>query len=139
MSCRQLLNYCGINSTITAQLNGPSSHIFAKTRDQNVANLLKLRKLSDSRSCKEQTGDSFKNLIRTISVVFEEVHTVDQESEVAMDEEEDVEGVLVFYHLVDSVVSVLVVAELKKLGDVRGGLRASNLTLVLEDREPRES
>ena len=71
--------------------------------------------------------------------MFEEVHTVDQESEVAVDEEENVEGVLVFNDLVDSVVSVLVVAEFKKLGDVRGGLRASNLTLVLEEREPRES
>lgn len=56
-----------------------------------------------------------------------------------MDEEENVEGVLVFYDLVDSVVSVVVLAELEKLGDVRSGLSESDLTLVLENREPRES
>lgn len=71
--------------------------------------------------------------------MFKEVNTVDTESEVAMDEEENVQGVLVFDDLVDSLVSVLVMAELEKLGDIRDGLRESGLTLVLKNREPCES
>lgn len=68
--------------------------------------------------------------------MFEEVNTIEQENEVAMDEEENVESVLVFDDLVDSMESVLVVAEFKKLGDVGDGLSESDLTLVLENREP---
>lgn len=71
--------------------------------------------------------------------MFKEVNTIETESEVAMDEEENVESVLVFDDLIDSMVSVLMLAELKKLGDIRDGLRESGLTLVLENREPCES